>query len=368
MECAPQTLLCFTIAFIRFHDIHAVDPARSLYILRQQHATIKQSTSPTQSPPCTRSSSQLTSSTPSTLAVIATAAINIFDHSINYVRLSFKINCIRSIQTLPPSYPRSHRYCRHQYFRSLNQFLRVSFIYRLSFIVKVIAMEVATILSRILHRDVTLTGIVISLSFLEACDNYASDAADAVDSVDAEENIYDLLSYVNGNRDWFEVLGSMIANLPNLNVLTFDGVDLNEEYLETFWGAVSASNSLTSINFADMSLQNNDEIFCIIDAPNVGNVVFHNCTLHREVGFALREAVHHHSLTTLRFVECRFVNTNTMREIIDFAGHLAFLPSITSLEFSSCDFDAQQSTCLLRSFREDREKSGLGPVQVTYTI
>jgi hypothetical protein len=234
-------------------------------------------------------------------------------------------------------------------------------------------MEVATILSRILHRDITLTGIVISLSFLEACDNYASDAADDVDSVDAEENsvngrIYDLLSYVNGNRDWFEVLGSMIANLPNLNELTFDGVDPNAEYLETFWGAVSASNSLTSINFADMNLENNDEIFCIIDAPNVGNVVFHNCTLHREVGFALREDVHHHSLTTLRFVECRFGNTNTMRDIIDFAGHLAFLPSITSLEFSSCDFDAQQSTCLLRSFREDREKSELGPVQVTYTI
>jgi hypothetical protein len=264
-------------------------------------------------------------------------------------------------------------YC-HQYFRSLNQFLRGSFIYRLSFIDKVIAMEVAAILSRILHRDITLAGIVISLSFLEACDNYEPDAADDVDSVDAEENsvngrIYDLNSYVNGTRDWFEVLGSMIANLPHLNNLTFDGIDPKSKYLETFWGAVSASNSLTSINFVDMNLESNGEIFCIIDAPNVGNVVFHNCTLHREIGFALRaEDVHHHSLATLRFVECSFRSTNTMRDIIDFAGHLAFLPSITSLTFTSCVFDSHQSTCLLRSFREDREKSELGPVQLTYNI
>jgi len=233
-------------------------------------------------------------------------------------------------------------------------------------------MELGPCLPRIIHRDITLTNIVISLSDLEACDDYEPDASDDVDSVDAEKNsvnghIYDLLSYVNGSRDWFEVLGSMIANLPNLNELTFDGVDPYAEFLETFWGAVSASNSLTSINFANMNLENSDEIFSIIDAPNVSNVVFHNCTLHREVGYALREDVHHHSLTTLHFDDCRFGNANTVREIVDLAGHLALLPSITSIEFTSCDFDAQQSICLLRSFREDRVKSGLGSVHVNIT-
>ena len=230
-------------------------------------------------------------------------------------------------------------------------------------------MELGLCLPCIIHRDNTLTNIVIRLSCLEACDNYEPDESDDVDSVDAEENsinrdIYNLICEASGSTEWFEVLGVMIAKLPNLNQLTFDGVDPNADDLESFWGEVSSSNSLTSINFANMNLEKSEEIFCIIDAPNIRNVMFHNCTLHHEIGYVLRDDVHHHSLTTLHFDRCRFGNTNTMREIVEFAGYLALLPSITSLEFTSCALDAEQSMCLVRSLREERVKLGLGSVQI----
>ena len=243
----------------------------------------------------------------------------------------------------------------------------------ISYFNKVIIMELGLCLPRIIHRDNTLTNIIIRPSCLKACDDYEPDESDDVDSIEAEENsinrhIYDLNCEVNGTREWFEVLGSMIAKLTNLNQLTFDGVDPNADYLEAFWGEVSASNSLTSMNFANMNLENSEEILCTIDAPNIRNVMFHNCTLHHEIGYVLHDNVHHHSLTTLHFDECRFGNTNTMREIVQFAGYLALLTSITSLEFTSCALDAEQSMCLVRSLREERVKLGLGFVQINCTI
>ena len=89
-------------------------------------------------------------------------------------------------------------------------------------------MELGRCLVGIIHRDITLTNIVIRPSCLQACDIYEPVKADDVDSLEPEENsvnchIYDLNYEISGTREWFEVLGSMIANLTNLNQLTFDG-------------------------------------------------------------------------------------------------------------------------------------------------
>ena len=230
-------------------------------------------------------------------------------------------------------------------------------------------MDLGQCLFRIIHRDITLTNIIIRPSCLEACDNYEPSESDDCDSIEADENsvnrrMYDLNCEINGTREWFEVLGSMIAKLTNLNQFTFDGVDPNADYLETFWGEVSASKSLTSINFANMNLENSEEILCMVNAPNIRNVMFNNCSLHHEIGYALCQNVDHHSVSTLHFEECRFSNTSTIRGVVDFVGCLALLPSITSLEFISCAFDVELSMCLVRCLREERVRLGLGLVQI----
>ena len=231
-------------------------------------------------------------------------------------------------------------------------------------------MELGRCLVRIIHRDITLTNIVIRPSCLQACDNYEPDEADDVDSIEAEENsvnrhIYDLNYETSGTREWFEVLGSMIAKLTNLNQLTFDGIDPEYEYLERFWGEVSSSNSLTSIAFANMNLEHSDDILCAIGAPNIRNVMFNNCSLHHEIGYCLRYIhVDHYSISTLHFEECRFTNTSTIRGVVDFVGHLAILQSVTSLKFISCAFDDELSICLVRCFHEERVRLGLGLVQI----
>ena len=238
-------------------------------------------------------------------------------------------------------------------------------------------MELGRCLVRIIHRDITLTNIVIRPSCLQACDNYEPDEVDDVDSIEAEENsvnrhsrsvnrhIYDLNYEISGTREWFEILGSMIAKLTNLNQLTFDGIDPEYEYLERFWGEVSSSNSLTSIAFANMNLERSDDILCAIGAPNIRNVMFNNCSLHHEIGYCLRHIhVDHYSISTLHFEECRFTNTSTIRGIVDFVGHLVVLPSVTSLQFVSCAFDDELSICLVRCFHEERDRLGLGLVQI----
>jgi len=166
-------------------------------------------------------------------------------------------------------------------------------------------MELGRCLVRIIHRDITLTNIVIRPSCLQVCDNYDPDEADDVDSIEAEENsvnrhIYDLNYETGGTREWFEIVGSMIAKLTNLNQLTFDGIDPQYEYLERFWGEVSSSNSLTSIAFANMNLEHSDDILCAIGAPNIRNVMFNNCSLHHEIGYCLRYIhVDHYSISNI---------------------------------------------------------------------
>jgi len=236
---------------------------------------------------------------------------------------------------------------------------------------KVIIMEDGLCLPRIIHRDNTLKNIIIRPSFLEACDNYEPNESDDVDSIEAEENsvnrhIYDLNCELNGTREWFEVLGSMIAKLTNLKLLTFDGVDPDARELERFWAEISASPSLTSLNFANMNLESCEEILGgTVNAPNLRSIMFNDCTIPHDIGVVLHDVLNHDSLTTLRFHRCRLSNTTTMREIVDFAGYLAHLTSITSLQFTSCSLDAEQSMCLVRSLREERVKLGLRLVQIS---
>ncbi len=149
-------------------------------------------------------------------------------------------------------------------------------------------MRLRRCLSRIIHRDIALTRIVIRPSCLEMCRLYEPGESDEVDSIKAEESsvnrrIFDLNSCFFGSREWFKVLGSMIAKLTNLKQLTFDGINPDNRNLERFWGEVSDSNSLTSIAFANMNLEHSEEILCVIDAPNIKNVTFNNCSLHQEM-------------------------------------------------------------------------------------
>ncbi len=122
-------------------------------------------------------------------------------------------------------------------------------------------------------------------SCLTACGNYEPKKSDDIDSVDAEENsinrdIYNLNCEVSGTREWFEVLGFMIAKLTNLTQLTFDGIDPDVENLKRFWAEISASPSLTFLNFANMNLESCEEILGgTVNAPSLRSIMFHNCTI-----------------------------------------------------------------------------------------
>jgi hypothetical protein len=114
-------------------------------------------------------------------------------------------------------------------------------------------MELGSCIARVIHRDDTLTNIIIRPTCLTACVDYdANDSEDDNDSIDAEDNsinrnIYDLNMEYSGSREWFTNLGFMFARLTNLTQLTFDGLDPENEDLEQFWGEISASTSLTSL-------------------------------------------------------------------------------------------------------------------------
>jgi hypothetical protein len=254
-------------------------------------------------------------------------------------------------------------------------------------------MELGSCITGIIHRDNTLTNIIMTPYCLTSCYRYALiESSGIIDdffgtgnntindaTVEADENsvsrdiIHNLNSQRSGSKEWFDVFGGMIAKLPNLKQLTFDGVDPDAPELEGFWAEISASQSLTSLKFANMNLEScHDILGGTINALNLRSVVFRDCIIHHEIGHVLHDVLTHDSLTTLHFDECRFSNTNTlnlsMREIVDFAGYLAVLTSITSLEFTSCALDAEQSMCLVRSLREERVKLGLGLVQINCTI
>ena len=82
-------------------------------------------------------------------------------------------------------------------------------------------MELGSCISRIIHRDDTLTNIIIRPTCITACSNYEPEESDDVDSIEAEENsinerIYFLNGKFSGSREWFANVGVMISKLPNL--------------------------------------------------------------------------------------------------------------------------------------------------------
>jgi hypothetical protein len=81
-----------------------------------------------------------------------------------------------------------------------------------------------------------LTEIIIKPSCLAACNIYEPHESDDIAS-EAEEksiknDIYNLHGEFSGCREWFEVLGVIIAKLSNLTQLTFDGIDPDTPELE----------------------------------------------------------------------------------------------------------------------------------------
>ena len=217
-------------------------------------------------------------------------------------------------------------------------------------------MELGLCISRIIHRDDTLTNIIITPTCVTACSNYEPEESDDVDSIEAEENsinerIYFLNGDVSGSREWFADIGVMISILPNLAQLTFDGLNIHASELERFWGEISASASLTTLIYTNMNLEHWEGG---VDPPNLRNILFQQCTnIPNDIGCILHDG--QFSLTKLHFGECSFVNTGSMKEIVGFATELALLPSITSCWFTSCSFDHVQKMCLVRCLREERE-------------
>jgi hypothetical protein len=183
-----------------------------------------------------------------------------------------------------------------------------------------VAIELGSCIRRVIHQDNTLTNIIIKPTCLTACSDYGSD--DDVDSIEAEENsinrnIFYLNEDFSGTREWFTTFGVTIAKLTNLTQLTFDGLDTNAEELEGFWGQISASSSLTTLNYINMDLESYEER---VDAPNLRNIVFLRCTISKHIlDYLLHDDEPPLSFTTLRFNECRIKNTNAMGEIVEFA-------------------------------------------------
>ncbi len=82
-------------------------------------------------------------------------------------------------------------------------------------------MELGSCISRIIHRDDTLTNIIIRPTCITACSNYEPEESDNVDSIEAEENsinerIYFLNGEFSGSREWFTNVGVKISKLRNL--------------------------------------------------------------------------------------------------------------------------------------------------------
>jgi hypothetical protein len=216
-------------------------------------------------------------------------------------------------------------------------------------------MELGLCISHVIHQDNTLANIIIRPTCIAACSDYEPNESDVVDSIEAWENginkcIYHLYSDFCGSREWFTNFGVMIAKLPNLTELTFYGLDPHLRELEGFWGEISASRSLTTLNYKNMNLEGWEGC---VDPPNLRSILFLQCTIPNYIDCFLDD--HRFSLTTLHFNECLFMNTNTMKEIVEFATELAPLTSITTFWFTSCSLDPEQLMCLLQCLREVRE-------------
>jgi hypothetical protein len=243
-------------------------------------------------------------------------------------------------------------------------------------------MELGSCIARVIHRDDTLTNIIITPTCLIACEDYEpniiinyepNESVDDNERIDEEyepeesdddNNILDALNMnASGSREWFYYFGYMFAQLNNLTQLTFDGLDPEDEELELFWGEISKSTSLTSLNYTNMIFEIGcGEMLSTACAPNLTSITFHQCTIPNEIGCFLQVPLtllrlgqeELCILTTLCFIECSFSKTNTIREILAFATELARLTPITSFWFTSCILDTVQSMCLVRCLQEER--------------
>ena len=228
-------------------------------------------------------------------------------------------------------------------------------------------MELGSCITRIIHRDDTLTNIIIRPTCLTECVDYdANDSGsdDDNDSIDAEDNsinrnIYYLNMEASGSRRWFCYLGYMFGQLTNLTQLTFDGLNPQDEALEQFWGEISGCTSLTSLYYTNMILESCEEMLAAASAPNLKSITFQGCTIPNDIGCVLGQQIQ-----DLRFIECSFSNTNTTREILAFATELAHLTSITSFWFTSCVLDTEQSMCLVRCLREERRSRDVVQIHI----
>jgi len=173
---------------------------------------------------------------------------------------------------------------------------------------------------RVVHRDNTLTHIIITPTCFTAYNEYDIEADDDVDSIEAEENsvnhsIYKLNSEVIGSREWFSVLGVMIGKLPNLTQLTFDGLDTDKKELERFWGEISVSTSLTTLKYINMNLEHHWEERA--NAPNLRSIMCLRCTISKDILGYLQGGPCR--LTTLRFDKCCIhIDINAMAGIVEF--------------------------------------------------
>ncbi len=219
-------------------------------------------------------------------------------------------------------------------------------------------MELGSCIARVIHRDDTLTNIIITPTCLIACEEYEPNESD-----DDDDSLYALNMEASGSREWFLYLGYMFSQLTNLTQLTYNGLYQEDEELELFWGEISASTSLTSLYFTNMNLERGcEEMLSTACAPNLTSITFQGCTIPNEIGCFLQESLtllrqgqgELCILTTLCFIECSFSKTNTIREIIAFATELAHLTSITSFWFTSCILDSFESMCLVRCLQEER--------------
>jgi hypothetical protein len=215
-------------------------------------------------------------------------------------------------------------------------------------------MELGSCIARDIHRDDTLTNIIIRPTCLIACEEYEPNESD-----DDNDSIDCLNMEASGSREWFCNLGYMFARLTNLTQLTFDGLDPEDEELECFWGEILASTSLTSLNYTNMNIESRgcEEMLSAATAPNLTSITFQGCTIPNKIGCFLSQEGQeepNNSLTTLCFIKCCFSKTNTIREILEFATELAHLTPTTSFWFTSCVLDTEQSMCLVRCLREER--------------
>jgi hypothetical protein len=146
---------------------------------------------------------------------------------------------------------------------------------------------------RVVHRDNTLTNIIITPTCITACNEYVIEGDDDVDK---------LFCDMIGSIEWFNLFGFTIGILPNLTQLTFDGLDTDVRELETFWGEISNSTSLTTLKYVNMNLEGFDKLEM---SPNIRSIICLQCTISKDILEYLDVEEPPCGLTALRFDECR---------------------------------------------------------------